>query len=412
MSELKKNMDIATEKTTEGGSKTAGEEKVSNRNYSVEAYPTFESMELKEKLLRGIFAMGFEKPSPIQTRAIKPVIDRNDVIGQAQSGTGKTATFLIGTLQTIDETINKPQALILAPTRELSEQIFNVLNGLSAYMKTNNMLLIGGTRRQDDIKKLESGMQIIVGTPGRVFDMLKSLALRSDLMKLFVLDEADEMLSKGFQEQIYEIFQYIPKGANVALFSATMPQEALVLTKRFMNNPVEILVKKEQLTLEGIHQFYIAIEKEIWKLDTLCDLYEKLTISQSIIYCNAKRKADWLKEQLELKDFTVQCLHSDMSQEERKEVMDSFRTGELRVLIATDIISRGIDVQQVSIVINYDIPKYNDTYIHRIGRSGRYGRKGLAINFVVYEDIKRLKEIQDYYETQIEEMPADISQFI
>ena len=405
-------MDIATEKTTEGGSKTAGEEKVSNRNYSVEAYPTFESMELKEKLLRGIFAMGFEKPSPIQTRAIKPVIDRNDVIGQAQSGTGKTATFLIGTLQTIDETINKPQALILAPTRELSEQIFNVLNGLSAYMKTNNMLLIGGTRRQDDIKKLESGMQIIVGTPGRVFDMLKSLALRSDLMKLFVLDEADEMLSKGFQEQIYEIFQYIPKGANVALFSATMPQEALVLTKRFMNNPVEILVKKEQLTLEGIHQFYIAIEKEIWKLDTLCDLYEKLTISQSIIYCNAKRKADWLKEQLELKDFTVQCLHSDMSQEERKEVMDSFRTGELRVLIATDIISRGIDVQQVSIVINYDIPKYNDTYIHRIGRSGRYGRKGLAINFVVYEDIKRLKEIQDYYETQIEEMPADISQFI
>ena len=385
---------------------------VKNKNYVVESYNTFESIGLKENLLRGIYSMGFEKPSPIQTRAIKPVIDKNDVIGQAQSGTGKTATFLIGTLQSIDETINKPQALILAPTRELSEQIYNVLNGLSAYMKTNNMLLIGGTRRQDDMKKLEGGMQVIVGTPGRVFDMLKSMALRSDLMKLFVLDEADEMLSKGFQEQIYEIFQYIPKGANVALFSATMPTEALELTKRFMNNPIEILVKKEQLTLEGIHQFYIAIEKEIWKLDTLCDLYEKLTISQSIIYCNAKRKADWLKEQLEMKDFTVKCLHSDMSQQERKEVMDSFRTGELRVLIATDIISRGIDVQQVSIVINYDIPKYNDTYIHRIGRSGRYGRKGLAINFVVYEDIKRLKEIQDYYETQIEEMPQDISEFI
>ena len=386
--------------------------KNTNKKYTVESYNTFENMGLKENLLRGIFSIGFEKPSPIQTRAIKPVIDKNDVIGQAQSGTGKTATFLIATLQAIDETVQKPQALILAPTRELSEQIYNVLNGLSAYMKTKNMLLIGGTRRQDDIKKLEEGMQIIVGTPGRVFDMLKSLALRSDLMKLFVLDEADEMLSKGFQEQIYEIFQYIPKGANVALFSATMPVEALDLTKRFMNNPIEILVKKEQLTLEGIHQFYIAIEKEIWKLDTLCDLYEKLTIAQSIIYCNAKRKADWLKEQLSLKDFTVECLHSDMSQQDRKETMESFRTGELRVLIATDIIARGIDVQQVSIVINYDIPKYNDTYIHRIGRSGRYGRKGLAINFVVYEDIKRLKEIQDYYETQIEEMPQDISQFI
>ena len=278
-------------------------------------------------------------------------------------------------------------------------------------MGLENYLLIGGNNRREDIKNLDSKRyQIIVGTPGRIYDMLKNLSLNTNHLKLFVVDEADEMLSSGFQDQIYEIFQYIPKQSQVCLFSATIPNEALEITERFMNNPIKVLVKKEELTLEGIKQFYIAIPKEVWKLDALCEIYKKLSVSQSIIYCNTKRTSDWLREQLEERDFAVKCIHSNMK--ERKDIMEDFRKGELRVLIATDIISRGIDVQQVGIVINYDIPKFKEVYIHRIGRSGRYGRKGLAINFVTHEDINKLKVIQEYYETQIEEMPEDISEYL
>ena len=379
----------------------------------LKSYEDFGSMGIKMELLRGIFSYGFEKPSPIQKRGIMPIVNKYDVIGQAQSGTGKTGTFLIGTLQRIDETKNHVQALCLAPTRELSEQIFNVCSALCTYTKIKPYLLIGGNSRNEDINNLDKNTyHIIIGTPGRVFDMLKNLSLNSKNLELFVLDEADEMLSKGFQDQIYEIFQYVPKTCQVCLFSATMPEEALEITDRFMDNPIKILIKREQLTLEGIKQFYIAIEKEIWKLDTLCDIYGKLAISQSIIYCNTKRTSDWLREQLEERDFTVKCIHSNMKSDERKKVMKEFRKGDSRVLIATDIISRGIDIQQVSIVINYDIPKFKDVYLHRIGRSGRYGRKGLAINFVTYDDVRKLKAIQEYYETNIEEMPEDISAYV
>ncbi len=375
------------------------------------SYDSFDDMGLKMKLLRGIYAYGFEKPSKIQKIGIVPITKGYDIIGQSQSGTGKTGTFLIGTLQRIDPELKQTQALILAPTRELSEQIFNVCNNLCTYMKLENYLLIGGNNRREDIKNLDNHKyQIIVGTPGRVYDMLKNLSLNTNHLKLFVVDEADEMLSSGFQDQVYEIFQYIPKTSQVCLFSATIPNEALEITERFMNDPIKVLVKKEELTLEGIKQFYIAISKEVWKLDALCDIYKKLSVSQSIIYCNTKRTSDWLREQLEERDFTVKCIHSNMK--ERKDIMEDFRKGELRVLIATDIISRGIDVQQVGIVINYDIPKFKEVYIHRIGRSGRYGRKGLAINFVTHDDINKLKTIQEYYETQIEEMPEDISEFL
>ena len=262
------------------------------------------------------------------------------------------------------------------------------------------------------ISELEKNPNIIVGTPGRVFDMLKRCALKTSFVSTFILDEADEMLSKGFKEQIYEIFQYIPKDCNVGLFSATLPSECLEISNKFMNKPIEILIKKEKISLEGIKQFFIAIEKEPWKLSTLCDLYSKLTIAQSIIYCNSKRKADYLREQLIAKDFTVACLHSDMKQDERREVMASFRDGESRVLIATDIIARGIDVQQVSIVINYDIPRSMQSFLHRSGRSGRYGRRGIAVNFVTFNDVKQLKEIEEYYSIEIEEMPEDISSYL
>ena len=401
-------MDLNTTTKTTTTSESKDTEK-----HTLQTYDSFDDMDLQMKLLRGIYAYGFEKPSKIQQVGIAPIIKGYDVIGQSQSGTGKTGTFLIGTLQRIDPKDMDLQALILAPTRELSQQILNVCNNLSSYMKLKTYLLIGGNSRQDDLKNLDKNRyQVVIGTPGRVYDMLSSKYLNTKKLKLFVIDEADEMLSSGFQDQIYEIFQYVTKQTQVCLFSATMPQEALELTEKFMNDPVKILVKKEELTLDGIKQFYIGIDKEIWKLDVLCDIYKKLSVSQSIIYCNTKRTSDWLKEELQDRDFTVECIHGNMNQQERKTVMNKFREGELRVLIATDIIARGIDVQQVGIVINYDIPKHKEVYIHRIGRGGRYGRKGVAINFVTYDDVGKLKIIQEFYETQIEEMPNEISEFL
>jgi translation initiation factor 4A len=387
---------------------------VTDRTFTgeIQEYETFDEMDLKLNLLRGIYAHGFEKPSPIQSRAIIPILSGTDTIGQAQSGTGKTGTFLISALQRIDESLKRPQIMILGPTRELAEQIYKVLNDLNTFMDVSSMLLIGGNSRRDDIKMLEeSPKQILVGTPGRMYDMLKNLSISSKDLKMFILDEADEMLSRGFQDQIYEVFQYIPKTCQVVLMSATMPPEALEITDKFMDNPIKILVKNEQLTLEGIKQFYVGIDKELWKLDTLKDIYGKLVITQSIIYCNTKKTADWLVKQLTDEDFAVKCIHSAMESADRRAVMEEFREGILRVIVATDLISRGIDVQQVNIVINYDIPRFKDVYIHRIGRSGRFGRKGVAINFVTQDDIKKLRMIQEYYQTEIEQMPADISEY-
>merc|ERR1719424_2373394 len=231
-------------------------------------------------------------------------------------------------------------------------------------------------------------------------------------MKQFFLDEADEMLSRGFKEQIYDIFKFLPEQVQVCLFSATMPLEVLEVTSSFMRDPVRILVKKDELTLEGIKQFYIAVEKEEWKLDTLCDLYETLTITQAIIYCNTRRKVDWLTEKMQERDFVVSAMHGDMDQRERDLIMREFRSGSSRVLITTDLLARGIDVQQVSLVFNYDIPTNRENYIHRIGRSGRFGRKGVAINFVTSSDVRYLRDIEQFYQTQIEEMPMDVADLL
>jgi len=257
-----------------------------------------------------------------------------------------------------------------------------------------------------------NGVQIVVGTPGRVNDMINRNALRLDRLKLFVLDEADEMLSRGFKDQIYDVFQFLPSNVQVCLFSATMPIEILQITKRFMRDCVRILVKRAELTLDGIKQFYVAVEKEDWKLDTLCDLYETLTITQAIIYCNTRRKVDWLTDKMTQRDFTVSAMHGEMTQQERELIMKEFRSGSSRVLITTDLLARGIDVQQVSLVINYDLPSNRENYIHRIGRSGRFGRKGVAINFVTSEDIPEMKELEQFYNTQIEEMPMDVADLI
>jgi len=380
-----------------------------------EDYPVFESFDdydLDESLLRGIYSYGFEKPSAIQQRGIKPILDGRDTIGQAQSGTGKTATFVIGVLQLTEPEYNSCQGLILAPTRELATQIQKVALALGDYMNIKCHACIGGTSIRDDIDKLRQGTHLIVGTPGRVYDMIGKKHLRMDDIKTFVLDEADEMLSHGFKDQIYDIFKTLPPTVQVCLFSATMAPDILELTSKFMRDAVRILVKKDELTLEGIRQFYVAIEKEEWKLDTLCDLYETLTITQAIIYCNTRRKVDFLADQLQKRDFTISTMHADLDQRERDLVMREFRSGSSRVLISTDLLARGIDVQQVSLVINYDLPSNMENYLHRIGRSGRFGRKGAAINFVANQDVQKMRDIQRYYHTQIEEMPMDIADLI
>jgi translation initiation factor 4A len=267
---------------------------------------------------------------------------------------------------------------------------------LGDYLKVKCHACIGGTSVRDDIDRLRDGQHVVVGTPGRVYDMLSKRHLRIDDLLTFVLDEADEMLSRGFKDQIYDIFKTLPPNVQVCLFSATMPPEILDLTTKFMRNTVRILVKKDELTLEGIRQFYVAIEKEEWKLDTLCDLYETLTITQAIIYCNTRRKVDFLSDELQKRDFTVSCMHADLDQKERDLIMREFRSGSSRILISTDLLARGIDVQQVSLVINFDLPASLENYLHRIGRSGRFGRKGVAINFVTADSVRTLKDIERF----------------
>jgi len=378
----------------------------------VKIYSTFDSMNLRETLLRGIYAYGFIKPSAIQQRAIVPIITGRDVIAQAQSGTGKTATFSLSALQSIDTSTRETQALILSPTRELAIQIQKVCLALGDFMNVQVHACIGGKSVLDDIRKLEYGQHIVSGTPGRVFDMISRRSLRTRNIKMLILDEADEMLNRGFREQIYDVYRYLPPATQVILVSATLTNDVLQMTKKFMSDPIRILVKRDELTLEGIKQFFVAVEKEDWKFDTLCDLYDTLTITQAVIFCNTRKKVDWLTDRMRKANFTVASMHGEMDQRERDEIMNSFRKGENRVLITTDIWARGIDVHQVSLVINYDLPNNRELYIHRIGRSGRFGRKGVAINFVKSDDIRILRDIEQFYSTQIDEMPMNVADLI
>jgi translation initiation factor 4A len=373
---------------------------------------SFDDMNLKDELLRGIYAYGFETPSAIQQRAVLPIVAGHDTIAQAQSGTGKTAAFTISALQKLDFNNKMCQTLVLAPTRELAQQIRKVFASIGDFLKVQSHACVGGTSVRDDIRTLSRGVQVVVGTPGRVGDMIRRNALSTKFVQMFILDEADEMLSRGFRDQIYDVFQALNSDVQVCLFSATMPDEVLEISTRFMRNPIRILVKREQVTLEGIKQFYVAVEREQWKFETLCDLYETLTITQAIIYCNTRLKVDWLTDQMNAKDFTVSSMHGDMSPQDREVIMKEFRSGSSRVLITTDLLARGIDVQQVSLVINYDLPANRENYIHRIGRSGRFGRKGVAINFVTNDDVRAMREIEAFYNTKIEEMPMDVADLI
>ncbi|KAL7001523.1 RNA helicase [Sarracenia purpurea var. burkii] len=392
----------------------------------VEAITSFDQMGIKNDLLRGIYDYGFEKPSAIQQRAVLPIIQGRDVIAQAQSGTGKTSMIALTVCQMVDTSSKEVQALIVSPTRELAVQTEKVILSIGNFINIQACACIGGKSVADDIRKFKHGVHVVSGTPGRVCDMIKRRTIRTKAIKLLVLDESDEMLSLGFKDQIYDVYRYLPpeiqlallkltgmvqilQGVAVVLISATLSDEILEMTTKFMTDPVRILVKREELTLEGIKQFFIAVETEEWKFDTLIDLYETLTITQAVIFCNTKRKVDWLTKKMRSNNFCVSSMHGDMPQKERDAIMAEFRAVDTRVLITTDVWARGLDVQQVSLVINYDLPNSRELYLHRIGRSGRFGRKGLAINFVKSDDRKVLRDIEQYYSTQIDEMPLNVA---
>tara|TARA_B100001059_G_C17803161_1_gene567480 strand:- start:62 stop:1195 length:1134 start_codon:yes stop_codon:yes gene_type:complete len=367
---------------------------------------TWSELNLKDELLRGIYNYGFEEPSPIQSKSIGPIMTRKDVIAQAQSGTGKTGAFSVSVLQNIDETSKETQGLIMAPTRELATQIHGVITKIGLFLNVSCKLLIGGKPMEQDIKDLKENPQILVGTPGRIHDLIRRTHINAKSIKIMVLDEADDMLSSGFKDQIYNIFQHLNNDIQVVLFSATLPNDILQLTSKFMRDPIHILVKKESVTLEGIKQYYVAVENDSQKYETLKDLYAHISLSQCIIYCNSIKRVNDLYDALVNDDFPVCRIHSEMEKTQRDKSYIEFINGGARVLISTNLTARGIDVQQVSTVINFDLPKDIHTYIHRIGRSGRWGRKGLGINLITPRDIRHMKDIESYYETQIDELPS------
>jgi|TARA_B110000858_G_scaffold110894_2_gene126833 translation initiation factor 4A len=373
---------------------------------------SFEDLDLNDELLRGIYSYGFEKPSKIQYKSIPLIKSGKDLIAQSQSGTGKTGAFSIGILNNIDTKLKKTQYIVLTPTHELAKQIYSVIENLGARMDITMCKVIGKTNISESIMELKRDPQIIVATPGRLVDMISKRHIFTDNIKTLVLDEADEMLSGGFMEILYEIIKCMPKKCQICLFSATMPKEILDLTENFMNNPERLLVNRDELTLEGIKQFYINLKQYNWKFDVLYDIYDTINITQSIIYVNSKNILNNLYDRLSRDEYPVSYIHGDMQTIEREKNLNDFKNGITRIMLSTDLLSRGIDIQQLSLVINFDLPRNKETYIHRIGRSGRYGRKGTAINFITDEDTAHMKEIEDFYNTKIEEMPQNLADYL
>ena len=373
---------------------------------------SFDDLNISDELLRGIYSYGFEKPSNIQHKSIPIINEGKDLIAQSQSGTGKTGAFTIGLLNNIDLTLKRTQFIVITPTHELAKQIYEVITELSKYIDISICKVIGKTNIKESISELRKDPQIIIATPGRLIDMINRNYIYTNEIKSLILDEADEMLSSGFMDTIYNIIQTLPKTTQMLLFSATLPSEVLNLTKHFMNNPESLLINKEELTLEGIKQFYIKLDQYNWKFDVLFELYETINITQCIIYVNSKNILNILQQKLLDENYPISYIHGDMEQKERESNLHNFKNGTTRVLLSTDLLSRGIDIQQLSLVINFDLPRDNETYIHRIGRSGRYGRKGVAINFVTNDEFENLKIIEKHYNTKIEEMPKNIVDYL
>lgn len=378
----------------------------------------FKHMGLHADLLRGVFAYGFVEPTAIQAMAIVPVAQGRDVLGQAQSGTGKTGAFGIGLLQRIADAragsgssrSRAPQALVLNPVRELADQTQGVLQALGERMDVNVRAFVGGTSVREDEAALHRGVDVAVGTPGRLWQLAQRGSLDLSGLRVVVIDEADAMLRGGFEEQLQELFKCgVPREAQVCMFSATLPSEAMELAQAIMRpDPVVILVKQDELTLDGIAQFQVRVDGEEAKLAALMDLYERVAITKAVIFCNRRMTVDYVTEQLRARDFGVSSIHAAMDTKDRQDRLREFRQGASRVLVASGLIGRGIDVQQVSLVINYDVPNDREDYLHRIGRSGRHGRKGAAVTFVAPRDETGMEDLQSHYHTVVEHLPPDV----
>jgi len=376
----------------------------------IKMYDNFDDMGLADNLIRGVYSYGFETPSKIQQLAIVPMSKHTDILAQSQSGTGKTGAFTIGALSVVDTSIKAPQVLVICPTRELAQQTERVARSLGSYMGLKVLSATGGNQLRGDISALKAGAQFVVGTPGRIFDLIRRGDLSVEHIKYVILDEADQMLEDLFAEQIKAILDNkFPSTTHLALFSATMPENVLEIAENYLSRPVRILLPPDEVTLDGIKQYYVNLEREDWKLPVLLDLYQQIAVNQALIYVNKRQKAEWLAKQLAAQGFTLEYIHGEMEVGERKKRMDDFRSGQVRVLISTDLLARGIDIQQISLVVNFELPVQRENYVHRIGRSGRYGKKGVAINLVYGDELNAMKEIEHHYSTTINELPEDLA---
>ena len=376
-------------------------------------YAKFDDMGLPDDLLRGIYSFGFERPSKIQSKAIVPMKEGRDILAQAQSGTGKTGTFVIGSLSHVDPQLKKPQVLVLVHVRELAQQIATVARGIGSAMKLQVLCAVGGNSLREDIKALENGAQFIVGTPGRIFDLVNRNVLDRNSIRYLVLDEADQMLEEMFYKQVMCILEKgFPQDTKVSLFSATLPEEVISVANKILRDPVRILIPAAAVRLEGIQQFFVPLEREDHKFECICDLYKHLNISQAVIFCNKRQKAEVLAEKMSAQGFPITCIHGELEKPERARRMEQFIKGQTRVMISTDMLARGIDIQQVSLVINYELPTNRENYVHRIGRAGRFGRKGTTINLLLPEEEGMMKDISDHYGMSLQELPNDLSKLI
>ena len=375
---------------------------------------SFENLKINNELLKGVYLYGFKNPSKIQIKGISAISTGRDCLLQSQSGTGKTGTYLLGVLNQIDLKKKYCQILVMVPTRELAEQVVYVCSSFIKYTNIRMASCIGGTNIEHNINTLKYA-NIIIGTTGRIEHMLKVKYIKLTNLRCLVLDEADTMLSFGFKEQILEILKYTNKKVQKCLLSATVPKLIIDLSKNLMDKPINVLLKSEDVAVKAIKQYYLDTEIEDYKFDILLDLYKLISTSQTIIFCNTIRKIKWIAENLQKKNFPITIMHGKMTYSERAQTVNDFRTGKTRLLLTTDLLSRGIDIPNVNLVINYDIPGNKETYIHRIGRSGRFGKVGVAITFIKFED-ENDKQIFDrlkyHYKIDIKELPENISDYL
>ena len=366
----------------------------------------FEDYFLRRELLMGIFEMGYERPSPIQEESIPIALAGRDILARAKNGTGKTAAFIIPTLERIDITKNSIQAVLLVPTRELALQTAQVCKQLGKHLNVQVMVSTGGTALKDDILRLYNPVHIMVATPGRVLDLVGKGVANLSECSIMVMDEADKLLSPEFQPVIEELIKHLPSSRQILLYSATFPLAVKAFKDRFLNKPYEINLM-EELTLKGITQYYAYVEEK-QKLHCLNTLFSKLQINQSIIFCNSTSRVELLAKKITELGYSCFYIHAKMPQAHRNRVFHDFRNGVCRNLVCSDLFTRGIDIQAVNVVINFDFPKNAETYLHRIGRSGRYGHLGLAINMITYEDRFNLYRIEQELGTEIGPIPQTI----